>query len=73
MDGYIQVCPLPLQTSCALANLHIYDGGGGMLEVDTSYTFHFNPLFQNRLGGVMDVSFMRPISVLTTTTRTTSE
>ena len=72
-DGFIQVCPLPLQTSCALANLYIWDGGGGMLEVDTSYTFHFNPLFQNRLSNVVDVSFMRPISVLTTTTRTTSE
>lgn len=72
-DGFIQICPLPLQTSCALANLYIWDGGGGMTEVDTSYTFHFNPLFQNRLSNVVDVSFMRPISVLTTTTRTTSE
>jgi len=72
-DGFIQVCPLPLQTSCALANLYLWDGGGGMTEVTTSYTFHFNPLFQNRLSDVVDVSFMRPISVLTSTTRTTSE
>jgi hypothetical protein len=72
-DGFIQICPLPLQTACALSNLYIWDGAGGMVEVDTSYTFHYNPLFQNRLGGVVDASFMRQFSVLTTTTRTTSE
>jgi hypothetical protein len=71
--GYIQICPLPLTTSCALSNLYIWNGGGGMLEVDTSYAFHYNPLFQNRLSGIVDASFMRQISVLTTTTRTTSE
>ncbi len=72
-NGYLQVCPMPVTTSCALGNLYIWDGGGGMVEVDTSYTFHYNPLFQNKLTGVIDVSFMRSISVLTTTTRTTSE
>ena len=44
-----------------------------MVEVDTSYGFHYNPLFQNRLSGIVDVSFMRQISVLNTTTRTTGE
>lgn len=73
IDGFIQICPLPLQTSCALSNLYIWDGGGGMVEVDTSYAFHYNPLFQNRLSGVIDASFMRQISMLNTTTRTTSE
>jgi Flp pilus assembly protein TadG len=71
--GYLQICPLPLTTSCALSNLYIWNGGGGMVEVDVSYAFHYNPLFQNKLSGVIDASFMRQVSVLTTTTRTTSE
>jgi Flp pilus assembly protein TadG len=71
--GYIQLCPLPLTTACALSNLYIWNGGGGMVEVDVSYAFHYNPLFQNKLSGVIDASFTRQISVLTTTTRTTSE
>jgi Flp pilus assembly protein TadG len=72
-EGFIQICPLPLQTACAFNNLYIKDSAGGMMEVDTSYAFHYNPLFQNRLSGVVDVSFMRQVSVLTTTTRTTGE
>jgi hypothetical protein len=49
------------------------NGGGGIVELDTSYTFHFSPLFQNRLTGVIDASFMNPLTVLTSTTRVTGE
>jgi Flp pilus assembly protein TadG len=72
-DGFLQICPLPMTTGCALANLSMWDGGGGIVEVDTSYTFHYSPLFENKLSGVVNVSFLRPLTVLTTTTRTTGE
>ena len=71
--GFLQICPLPATSSCALSNLSMWNGGGGIVEVDTSYTFHYSPLFQNRLTGVIDVSFMRALTLLTTTTRTTGE
>jgi len=71
--GFLQICPLPMTTTCALANLSMWDGGGGIVEVDTSYTFHYSPLFENKLSGVVNVSFLRPLTVLTTTTRTTGE
>lgn len=41
----------------------------GWVDVSATYVFHFNPLFQNRLAGVIDVSLMQPISTLTTTVR----
>lgn len=41
----------------------------GFVEVQVAYTFQFNPLFQNRLSGVIDVSFMNPTIQLTTTSR----
>ena len=72
-DGFLQICPLPMTTSCVLANLGMEVGGGGIIEVDTSYTFHYSPLFENKLSGVVNVSFLRPLTVLTTTTRTTGE
>jgi hypothetical protein len=71
--GFLQVCPLPMTTNCALSNLSMWDGGGGIVEVDTSYRFHYSPLFENKLTGIVDVSFMRALTVLTTTTRTTGE
>ena len=71
--GFLQVCPLPVTTSCVLSNLSMWNGGGGIVEVDSSYTFHYSPLFQNKLTGVIDVSFTRALSLLTTTTRTTGE
>jgi len=71
--GFLQVCPLPVTSSCVLSNLQMWNGGGGVVEVDTSYTFHYSPLFQNRLTNVIDASFMKPLTVLTSTTRTTGE
>jgi Flp pilus assembly protein TadG len=71
--GFVQVCPLPMTSACALNNLNMGDGGGGTIEVDATYTFHYSPLFQNKLTGIIDASFMRDITVLTTTTRTTGE
>jgi Flp pilus assembly protein TadG len=72
-DAFLQVCPLPMTNNCALDNLTLRDAGGGTIEVDTQYTFQYSPLFQNRLTGIIDASFMRPLTVLTTTTRTTGE
>jgi Flp pilus assembly protein TadG len=72
-DAFLQICPLRMTPTCALGNLNMRDGAGGTIEVDTSYTFTYSPLFQNRLTGIIDASFMRQFTVLTTTTRTTGE
>jgi Flp pilus assembly protein TadG len=59
-------CVLPLQSaSCALGQ----PPQDGLIQVAVTYTFQFLPLFENRLSGVVDVSFMRPSVVLTTTAR----
>jgi Flp pilus assembly protein TadG len=65
--GTLRICPLPLQTGCA-PSLPT-SSAAGFVQVDVTYTFNFNPLFQNRLEGVVDASFMRPVSVLTTSAR----
>jgi Flp pilus assembly protein TadG len=57
-------CPMPVQQSCAIPSRT--SAGGGYVEVDVTYTFAFNPLFQTGLAGVAEVSFMRPVSLLTT-------
>jgi Flp pilus assembly protein TadG len=59
------VCSLPLQSTCAVPQ----PSQGGFVEVQATYTFQYNPLFQTRLDNVLEVSFMRPTSVLTTTAR----
>jgi len=71
--GFLQICPLPMTSTCGLTNLTMWDGGGGTIEIDTSYTFHYSPLFENKLSGIIDTSFTRALTVLTTTTRTTGE
>ncbi len=59
-------CGLPLQSgTCPLGQ----PPQDGLVQVSVTYTFQFNPLFQNRLQGIVDVSFMRPSAVLTTTAR----
>ena len=59
-------CTMPLSSaSCTLPT----PPRGGFVEVQVDYTFQFNPLFQNRLSGVVDVSFMRPTARVTTTAR----
>jgi Flp pilus assembly protein TadG len=55
--------------TCALGGSTKAPPQGGFVEVQTAYTFNFNPLFQTRLDGIIDVSFMRPTAVLTTTAR----
>jgi Flp pilus assembly protein TadG len=65
-------CPLPLRAppgtgTCDLST--VKPPQGGFVEVTVNYTFQFNPLFQNRLAGVIDVSFMRPTASVTTTSR----
>jgi Flp pilus assembly protein TadG len=77
-QGFIQVCRLPFTTNCAFpANLNTQAQRSGMttgfIQVDVDYTFNFNPLFQNQVEGVIDVSFMRPSSQVTTTVRTYAE
>ena len=42
---------------------------GGFVEVTATYHFNFNPLFQTRLEGIIDVSFLNPSVTLTTTSR----
>ena len=66
--GTVRICPLPLQATCA-PSLPT-SSAGGLVQVDVNYTFNFNPLFQNRLADTVDASFMRPVSVLTTSSRT---
>ena len=46
---------------------------GGFLQVQVAYTFQFNPLFQNRLSNVVDVSLMQPTAAVTTTSRAYTE
>jgi hypothetical protein len=55
----------PPLTTCTLTQ----PSSGGFVEVQVTYSFQFNPLFQNRLAGVVDVSFMRPSAQVTTTAR----
>jgi len=61
-------CSLPLQASCAMPSRT--SAGGGYIQVDVTYRFRFNPLFQSTLAGVVDVWFGRPFSELTTSSRT---
>jgi Flp pilus assembly protein TadG len=73
-QGFIQVCRIPFTTSCAFpSGLTRGMNTDGFVQVDARYTFQFNPLFQTRLDGVIDVSFMRPSAQVTTTVRTYSE
>jgi Flp pilus assembly protein TadG len=65
--GQVQICPLPLQTACAASVSNNW--AQGFVQVDVVYTFNFNPLFQNRLAGIVDASFLRPTSLLTTSAR----
>jgi Flp pilus assembly protein TadG len=57
-------CPLPLQPGCTLPPRS--SSGGGYIQVDVTYSFTFNPLFQASLEGVQVMAFERPLSVLTT-------
>jgi len=77
MQGYIQLCQLPITNACTFP---IFPPGttrgsfsDGFVQTDVGYNFHFNPLFQNRLTGVVDVSFMRLASLVTTSVRTYAE
>jgi len=58
--------PLTVSASCPTLNP---PKSGGFVEVQVVYTFQFNPLFQNRLQGITDVSFMNPTTQVTTTAR----
>jgi Flp pilus assembly protein TadG len=63
-------CTLPLSTAtCTLPQ----PKAGGFMQVQVAYTFQFNPLFQNRLSGVVDVSLMQPTAPVTTTSRAYTE
>ena len=67
-DGKVKICPLPLSTTCVLPDRAA--STDGVLQADTYYTFNFSPLFQNRLSGVIDAFFMRPLSSVSTSART---
>ncbi len=64
-QGSPVTCTLPLTHSCNLPSTSGFRDG--YVDVTATYVFHFNPLFQNRLAGVIDVSLLQPISTLTTT------
>jgi hypothetical protein len=78
-QGYIQVCGLRYPTGCGFpsdltgASSKRPGLSDGSIQVDLRYNFQFNPLFQTRLDGVVDVSFMRPSTLITTTVRTYAE
>jgi Flp pilus assembly protein TadG len=64
--------PAPTPVACALPAMTCtltQPKQGGFVEVTTTYTFQFNPLFQTRLDSVVDVSFMRPTALIATTSR----
>jgi Flp pilus assembly protein TadG len=77
LQGYIQLCQLPVTAACSFPSFPSPTNRGtftdGFLQVDVGYNFQFNPLFQNRLSSVVDVSFMRPASLLTTSVRMYAE
>jgi Flp pilus assembly protein TadG len=80
MQGYIQICQLPLTSACTFPNFPAGPPAttrstftDGFVQTDVGYNFQFNPLFQNRLTGVIDVSFMRPSTLVTTSVRTYAE
>ena len=60
--------PLPLTSGSCTPALNA-PPQRGFVEVQVTYTFQFNPLFQNKLVGLVDVSFMRPTALVTTTSR----
>jgi Flp pilus assembly protein TadG len=76
-SGTAVTCPMtstptsspPLATSCTFSA----PPSGGFVEVQVSYTFQFAPLFQDKVAGVIDVSFMRPTALVTTTARAYAE
>jgi TadE-like protein len=61
-----RTCSLPLQAQTCVLPVPRQDG---FVQVDVRYTFDLNPLFQNRLVGVVDAFFLRPSVVLTTRAR----
>ncbi len=77
MQGYIQLCQLPITNACTFPNFPTpitrESFSDGFVQADVGYNFQFNPLFQNRLTGVVDVSFMRLASLVTTSVRTYAE
>jgi hypothetical protein len=76
-QAYIQICQLPLTGACTLPSFSGTTGRGsftnGYVQVDLAYTFTWVPLFQNRLGGVIDAGFQRMTTLVTTSTRTYAE
>ena len=73
-QGLAKTCQLPLTyASCTTLPARSNSNGAfneGWIDISATYVFHFNPLFQNKLAGVIDVSLMQPLSTLTTTVRT---
>jgi Flp pilus assembly protein TadG len=76
LQGFIEPCQLPLTAACTFpfplpttppSTRASYTDG--LLQVDVAHNFRFNPLFQNQLAGVIDVSFMRPLTLVTTSVR----
>jgi TadE-like protein len=74
MQGYIEICRLPFTTNCTFpSGLNRSQNTDGWIQTDVRYNFSFNPLFQTRLDGIVDVSFMRPSALVTTSVRSYAE
>ncbi len=67
-NGSVRICPLPITSTCTVGAPGT--ASDGFIDVRVSYDFPFNPLFENRLAGVVTTSFMTPFSRLQTSTRT---
>ncbi|HLZ25761.1 MAG TPA: TadE family protein [Chloroflexota bacterium] len=61
------VCALPLTYACAVPDRRQLSGG--FVDVLVTNQFAFNPLFENRLTGIVDASFMQQWATLSTTAR----
>jgi len=62
-------CTLPLRSAACTLSPPPQDG---FVQISLSYTFNFNPLFQNQVTA-MGASFVPSLSVLTTTSRAYAE
>jgi hypothetical protein len=68
-SGNVVVCPLPVQATCHLPTNAVTNAPDGTVQSDLYYTFHFSPLFQNKVEGIVDASLVLPMTNLTTSAR----
>jgi hypothetical protein len=62
-------CPLPLTYASCSPNIPTPRLSGGYVEIIATNHYMFSPLFQNRLTGIIDASFMQQLATISTTAR----